>query len=91
MAKGTPQRYGLGIDLGGTKILAGVIDLDTGAVVATGKKRTRARHGPAELLDRLESETIDPRSEPAVAAERPAAAVRDHLGQVLRLDQRMWG
>lgn len=45
--------YGLGIDLGGTKILAGVVDLTSGAVLARAKKRTKSDQGPDELLDRL--------------------------------------
>src|SRR3954452_19410778 len=53
MAKGGSQRYGLGIDLGGTKILAGVINLDNGEVVATAKKKTKTKQGVGELLDRL--------------------------------------
>ena len=53
MMKSAARRYGLGIDLGGTKILAGVIDLDSGEVLSTAKKRTKAKQGPAELLDRL--------------------------------------
>ena len=53
MAKKAGPGYGLGIDLGGTKILAGVIDLDNGDVLATAKKRTRAERGETELLDRL--------------------------------------
>jgi glucokinase len=53
MAKGGSQRYGLGIDLGGTKILAGVINLDKGEVVATAKKKTKTKQGVGELLDRL--------------------------------------
>jgi glucokinase len=53
MAKGAAHRYGLGIDLGGTKILAGVIDLQKGEVVATAKKRTKTKQGVEELLDRL--------------------------------------
>jgi len=53
MAKSEEQRYGLGIDLGGTKILAGVIDLDKGTVVATAKKKTRTKQGAGELLTRM--------------------------------------
>ena len=34
------ERYGLGVDLGGTKILAGVIELETGKIVSSAKKRT---------------------------------------------------
>src|SRR5437588_4178125 len=37
--------YALGIDLGGTKTLAAVIDITTGEVVASTRKRTRAERG----------------------------------------------
>ncbi len=39
------QTYALGIDMGGTKILAAVIDITTGKVVASARKRTRAERG----------------------------------------------
>ena len=45
--------YVLGVDLGGTKVLAGVIDIETGRVLATEKKRTRAEHGPSDIVERL--------------------------------------
>ena len=44
----------LGIDLGGTKVLAGVIDIKSGKVLSTIKKRTRAEHGPTDIVARLE-------------------------------------
>lgn len=37
--------YALGIDLGGTKTLAAVIDVASGAVIASARKRTRAERG----------------------------------------------
>lgn len=37
--------YALGIDLGGTKTLAAVIDITSGDVVASARKRTRAEKG----------------------------------------------
>jgi glucokinase len=43
----------LGIDFGGTKILAGVVDTDTGEILSQAKKRTRSEHGHAAVLDRL--------------------------------------
>ena len=43
------MRYALGIDLGGTKILAGVIDLERGKVVATAKRKSKVEQGPDEL------------------------------------------
>jgi len=47
------MRYALGIDLGGTKILAGVIDLERGKVLSTIKHRSQADQGPEELTARL--------------------------------------
>jgi len=47
------MRYALGIDLGGTKMLAGVIDLESGKVLSTVKHRSPADQGPEELTARL--------------------------------------
>jgi glucokinase len=49
------KRRALGIDFGGTKLLAAVVDLDTGDVIATAKKRTSASDGPKQVLDRIHS------------------------------------
>jgi glucokinase len=43
----------LGIDLGGTKVLAGVIDTKTGKVLSSAKKRSRAEHTADDIVDRL--------------------------------------
>ena len=40
------KRHALGIDFGGTKLLAAVVDLESGEVVATAKKRTSAEGQP---------------------------------------------
>jgi glucokinase len=45
--------YALGIDLGGTKILAGVIDLRSGKVMSLAKKRTRVELGADEMVARI--------------------------------------
>ncbi len=37
--------YSIGIDLGGTKILAGIVDLNTGEVVCSAKKKTKKERG----------------------------------------------
>src|SRR5437588_10600863 len=37
--------YVLGIDLGGTKTLAAVVDVSTGEVISSERKRTRAEKG----------------------------------------------
>lgn len=60
--------YGLGIDLGGTKILAGVIDLESGKVLSQAKKRTRAELGSDEMIQRINTVA----QEALNAAELPA-------------------
>jgi len=45
--------YSLGIDFGGTKVLAAVVDLADGKVIGTAKRRTRSEDGPDELMTRL--------------------------------------
>ena len=39
------KQYALGIDLGGTKTLAAVVDVTTGEVIASERKRTHAEKG----------------------------------------------
>ncbi len=43
----------LGVDFGGTKILAGVIDTDSGKILSEAKKRTHAERGGAEATQRF--------------------------------------
>jgi glucokinase len=67
MAK-NQKRYGLGIDLGGTKILAGVVDLDSGKVLASSRKKTHAERGAkaiAERLNEVAQEALDAAKLPA--------------------------
>ena len=52
------SRLAVGVDFGGTKVLAAVVDVDTGKVLGTGKKRTSASDGPDELMKRIYA-TID--------------------------------
>jgi len=46
-------RYAIGVDFGGTKVLAAVVDVETGEVIGTGKKKTSAKDGPDELVNRI--------------------------------------
>ena len=46
------KAYALGIDLGGTKTLAAVIDITTGEVIASERKRTRAERGQDFIAQR---------------------------------------
>lgn len=52
MAKKTNPDYTVGIDLGGTKILAAVVAED-GSVISTAKKRTQPEDGPDAVLKRI--------------------------------------
>ncbi len=45
--------YALGIDLGGTKTLAAVIDVKSGEVIAHARKRTRAERGQDFVMQRI--------------------------------------
>jgi glucokinase len=46
-------RYALGIDVGGTKIFAGVVNTMTGEVIATARKRTHPERGVDFFAQRL--------------------------------------
>lgn len=52
MAK-AQKRYGLGIDLGGTKILAGIVDLESGKILGSSRKKTHAERGAQAIADRV--------------------------------------
>jgi glucokinase len=47
------DRFALGIDIGGTKIYAGIVNVATGAVVATARKRTHPERGADFFAQRL--------------------------------------
>jgi glucokinase len=44
---------GIGVDFGGTKVLAGVIDLSSGEVIATAKRRTNANDNTDQMMKRI--------------------------------------
>jgi glucokinase len=46
-------QHAVGIDVGGTKILAGVVDTTTGEVVGTARKRTHPERGADFFIERL--------------------------------------
>src|SRR5260370_34036856 len=48
-----PKTYALGIDLGGTKTLAAVVDIMSGEVIASVRKRTRAERGQDFVSQRI--------------------------------------
>jgi glucokinase len=46
------KTYALGIDLGGTKVLAAVVDITTGEVIGSARKRTHAERGQNFVSER---------------------------------------
>lgn len=48
-------RYAVGVDIGGTKIYAGIVNVDTGEVLGTARKRTHPERGEAFFAERLTS------------------------------------
>jgi glucokinase len=53
MAESETGRYAVGVDIGGTKLYAGVINLETGAVVGSYRKRTHPERGADFFTKRL--------------------------------------
>lgn len=54
MTAAARAEYALGIDVGGTKIYAGVIDLASGEALSTARKRTRPERGADFFTQRLQ-------------------------------------
>jgi glucokinase len=50
-----PEPLAIGIDFGGTKILAGIVNLETGRLVGTGKKKTRQASEQDDVVKRIVS------------------------------------
>jgi glucokinase len=46
-------RYAVGVDIGGTKIYAGIINVETGQVLGTARKRTHPERGEGFFSERL--------------------------------------
>jgi glucokinase len=48
-----PARHAIGVDIGGTKIYAGIVDLETGKATATARKPTRPDKGADFFVQRV--------------------------------------
>lgn len=70
------KRYGLGIDLGGTKILAGVVDVESGKILGSSRKKTHADRGAKAIGERL----IDAAREALDAAKLSADVALTGIG-----------
>lgn len=76
----------LGIDLGGTKVLAGVVDVDSGEVLSAAKKRSHAEHGPKDLIQRLLKAANDAIDQSGVKAGRIESVGIGVAGQIDRVE-----
>lgn len=64
-----PEKYSVGIDFGGTKVLAGVVEMSTGRIVATSKKKTRNPNDMNDVNKRLTTVVDDALSEAKLTAK----------------------
>ncbi|MGD9712887.1 MAG: ROK family protein [Thermomicrobiales bacterium] len=48
-----PAKYAIGIDVGGTKVLASIVDVATGSIAGSAKKRSNPDDSPEELVEKL--------------------------------------
>ncbi|GAC1350189.1 MAG: ROK family protein [Ktedonobacteraceae bacterium] len=85
-----PKAYALGIDLGGPKTLAAVVDITNGEVIASARKRTRAEKGQEfvsqrtiELAQAALSAANLPENAPIVAVGAGAAGQIDRKAGVV--------
>ena len=70
------KEYALGIDLGGTKTLASVVDITSGEVISSARKRTRAERGQDFVAQR----TIELATAALEAAKLPDGASITAIG-----------
>lgn len=66
------DRYVIGIDLGGTKILAAVVDAE-GRILARAKMRTQARRSSSQVIDRIAEAAQEAANSARVSFDRIAA------------------
>lgn len=52
-------KYSIGVDLGGTKVLAAVVETKTGKLIATKKKRTKQANTQETLIQRISAAVDD--------------------------------
>ncbi len=77
-------RYAVGVDFGGTKILAAVVNLETGRLVGTGKKKTRQVHEQEDVIKRIASVVDESLAEAGMTARDIEGIGIGAAGQVNR-------
>jgi len=63
------EKYAVGIDFGGTKVLAGVVEMSSGRILATSKKKTRNPNTDVDVNKRLIAVVDDALAEAGLGAE----------------------
>jgi len=79
-----PERFAVGVDFGGTKILAGVVNLETGRLASTGKKKTRQVQEQDDVLKRISSAVDEALAEAALDPKQLVGIGIGAAGQVNR-------
>lgn len=64
------EKFAVGVDFGGTKVSAGVVNLDTGQLVAAAKKKTRSLHEQDDIVRKLEAVIDEALSEAGMSIEQ---------------------
>lgn len=80
------KNLSIGVDLGGTKILAGVINTDTGEVLATAKKKTKKSQGQQAILERIKKCIYSAIEKAELSAHEISSIGIGAAGQVNRKD-----
>jgi len=78
------DRFAVGVDVGGTKLYAGVVNLETGEVVSTGRKRTHPERGVSFFTQRLQDVITAAIAGAGAAAPAPIGIGVGVAGQVDR-------
>jgi glucokinase len=78
------DKFAVGVDFGGTKISAGVVNLETGRLVAAAKKKTRLLQEQDDIVKRLISVVDESLDEAATAVDQIAGVGIGVAGMVNR-------
>jgi len=79
-----PEQYAIGVDFGGTKVLAGVVNLESGRLAGTGKKKTRQLQSEDDVVGRLVSVIDESLAEAGINADKLVGIGIGAAGQVNR-------
>lgn len=79
-----PDKFAVGVDFGGTKIAAGVVNLETGRLVGAAKKKTRQVQEHEDVVKRIISVVDESLAEAAVDPKKIAGIGIGAAGMVNR-------